>query len=155
MRRFADSQTADPKWCAAWANLRGCSLAVNQSDHSKYELISQILPQAPSSAHDGELIAELANSPGLYVILMNPSFAESRERGVDGRTAIRHSRSALRICAAGGRPVAILPDGLDAAAFFEAREQASLLLNIWLPGAFSRSGTGIAVGTVVIEKTAP
>ena len=115
---------------------------------------AHIFPRARLSAHDGELIAELAKGPSPTVILMNPPFARSRERGVDGRTAMRHLRSALRICASGGRLVAILPDGFDASAFVEDQEQASLLLNIRLSGAFSRSGTGIAVRMVVIEKAA-
>ena len=51
--------------------------------------------------------------------------------------------------------MAILPDGFDAATFVEDQEQASLLLNVRLPGAFSRSGTGISVRMVVIDKANP
>ena len=48
--------------------------------------------------------------------------------GVDGRTATRHLRSALRICAVGGRLLAILPDGFDAVAFVEDQEQADKMM---------------------------
>ncbi len=141
---------------ALWGDVRDCSLTLNEIDRARRDALAHLFPRAKLSAHDGELIAELANGPGSSlnpsVILMNPPFARSRERGVDGRAAMRHLRSALRICAVGGRTVAILPDGFDAMAFVEDQEQASLLLNVRLSGAFSRSGTGIAVRMVVIEK---
>ncbi|WPZ03193.1 strawberry notch family protein [Blastomonas marina] len=139
---------------ALWSDVRGCSLSLNEIDIARRDTLAHTFPHARLSAHDGELIAEFANGPSPSVILMNPPFARSRERGVDGRTAMRHLRSALRICASRGRLVAILPDGFDATAFVEDQENASLLLNIRLSGAFSRSGTGIAVRMVVIEKAA-
>ncbi|MEE4208478.1 MAG: strawberry notch family protein, partial [Parvularcula sp.] len=143
---------------ALWGDVRGCKLSLNEIDSGRRDALAHIFSRARLSAHDGELIAELANGPSSSVnpsvILMNPPFARSRERGVDGRTAMRHLRSALRICAVGGRLVAILPDGFDATAFVEDQENASLLLNIRLSGTFSRSGTGIAVRMVVIEKAA-
>ena len=139
---------------ALWGDVRNCSMTLNEIDRARRDALAHIFPRARLSAHDGELIAGLAKGPSPTVILINPPFARSRERGVDGRTAMRHLRSALRICAPGGRLVAILPDGFDALAFVEDQEQASLLLNIRLSGAFSRSGTGIAVRMVVIEKAA-
>ena len=137
---------------ALWGDVRDCSMTLNEIDPARRDTLAHTFPHARLSAHDGELIAELANGSSPSVILMNPPFARSRERGVDGRTAIRHLRSALRICAVRGRVVAILPDGFDAMAFVEDQEQASLLLNVRLSGAFSRSGTGIAVRMAVIEK---
>ncbi|MEM8726017.1 MAG: methylase, partial [Pseudomonadota bacterium] len=137
---------------ALWGDVRGCSLTLNEIDRARRDALAPIFPRARLSAHDGELIAELANGPSPSVILINPPFARSCERGVDGRTAMRHLRSALRICASGGRLVAILPEGFDAATFVEDQKQASLLLNVRLSGVFSRSGTGIAVRMVVIEK---
>lgn len=134
-----------------WGDVRGCSLTLNEIDRARRDALALIFPDARLSAHDGELIAELVDGPSPSIILMNPPFARSRERGGDGRTAMRHLRSALRICAPGGRLVAILPEGFDAATFVEEQEQASLLLNIRLSGAFSRSGTGIAVRMVVID----
>ena len=85
---------------------------------------------------------------------MNPPFARSQERGNNGQTAKRHLRSAMRLCAPGGRAVAILPDGFDAQAFAEDQDQASLQFDIRLAGAYSRSGTGIAVRVVVIDRSA-
>ena len=141
---------------ALWGDVRGCSLTLNEIDRARGDALAHIFPDARLSAHDGELVAELtdghSSSLNPSVILMNPPFARSRERGVDGRTAMRHLRSALRICAVGGRLVAILPDSFDAATFVEDQEQASLLLDVRLSGAFSRSGTGIAVRMVVIDK---
>jgi len=143
---------------ALWGDVRDCSLTLNEIDRARRDALAHIFPRARLSGHDGELIAELANGPSSNVtpsvILMNPPFARSRERGVDGRTAMRHLRSALRVCASGGRLVAIIADGFDAVAFVEDQEQASLLLNVRLSGAFSRSGTGISVRMVVIDKEA-
>ena len=137
---------------ALWGDVRDCYMTLNEIDRTRREALAHIFPRAKLSAHDGELIADLAHGLSPSVILMNPPFARSRERGVDGRTALRHLRSALCKCAVGGRLVAILPEGFDAATFVEDQEQASLLLNVRLSGAFSRSGTGIAVRMVVIEK---
>ena len=143
---------------ALWGDVRDCSLTLNEIDPARRDVLAHLFSRARLTAHDGELIAELANGPrsslNPSVILMNPPFARSRERGVDGRTAMRHLRSALRVSAVGGRIVAILPDGFAATAFVEDQEHASLLLNVRLSGAFSRSGTGIAVRMVVIEKAA-
>lgn len=137
---------------ALWGDVRDCYMTLNEIDRTRREALAHIFPRAKLSAHDGELIADLAHGLSPSVILMNPPFARSRERGVDGRTALRHLRSALCKCAVGGRLAAILPEGFDAATFVEDQEQASLLLNVRLSGAFSRSGTGIAVRMVVIEK---
>ena len=99
---------------------------------------------ATITAHDGELIADLNRGPVPSVVLMNPPFARSQERGKDGETAQRHLRSAIRAAAAGARIVAIMPEGFDASAFAKAQDETSLLLNVRLEQMFRRTGTGIS-----------
>ena len=46
-----------------------------------------------------------------------------------------------------------MPDGFDASTFAKAQDEASLLLDVRLQQMFRRTGTGIAVRLVVIDKT--
>ncbi|WP_010240665.1 strawberry notch-like NTP hydrolase domain-containing protein, partial [Citromicrobium bathyomarinum] len=104
------------------------------------------------TAHDGELIADLLSGPVPSAVLMNPPFARSQERGKDGETAMRHLRGAIRAAASGARIVAIMPEGFDASTFAKGQDEASLLLDVRLQQVFRRTGTGIAVRLVVIDK---
>ncbi|GAM03605.1 methylase/helicase [Novosphingobium sp. MBES04] len=142
---------------ALWGNIQKASLVLNEIDPGRRDALGQIFPAVTITAHDGELIADLLRGPVPSVVLMNPPFARSQERGKDGETAQRHLRSAIRAAAAEARIVAIMPEGFDASTFSEAQGEASLLLDVRLQQMFRRTGTGIAVRLVVIDKvsTAP
>ena len=84
---------------AIWPNIVGAKLILNEVDDLRGACLSELFPDAPISSYDGELINELLPSrhnPNL--VLMNPPFARSAERGKDGRSALRHLRSAWRVC---------------------------------------------------------
>ena len=137
---------------ALWGSVENASLLLNEIDPARRDSLGHIFPTHAITAHDGELIADLNRGPVPSVVLMNPPFARSQERGKDGETAQRHLRSAIRAAAAGARIVAIMPEGFDASAFAKAQDETSLLLNVRLEQMFRRTGTGIAVRLVVIDK---
>ncbi len=138
---------------ALWGCLQNASLLLNEIDPARRDCLSHIFPVATITTHDGELIADLHCGPVPSVVMMNPPFARSQERGKDGDTAHRHLRSAIRAAASGARIVAIMPDGFDASTFAKAHDEASLLLDVRLQQMFRRTGTGIAVRLVVFDKT--
>ncbi|AKQ41519.1 hypothetical protein CP97_05040 [Aurantiacibacter atlanticus] len=133
---------------ALWGSVQNASLVLNEIDPARRDSLGHIFPSATVTAHDGELIADLHRGPLPSVVLMNPPFARSQERGKDGDTAQRHLRSAIRSAASGARIVAIMPDGT----FAKAQDEASLLLDVRLQQMFRRTGTGIAVRLVVFDK---
>jgi len=135
-----------------WGSVQNASLVLNEIDPARRDGLGHIFPSTTITAHDGELIADLLRGPAPSVVLMNPPFARSQERGKDGDTAQRHLRSAIRSAAVGARIVAIMPEGFEASSFAEAQEEASLLLDVRLQQMFRRTGTGIAVRLVVIDK---
>lgn len=137
---------------AIWLDGQVRSLALNEIDAGRRENLAHLFPQSLISSHDGELIADLHRGPAPSLVLMNPPFARSEERGKDGRTALRHMRSAVRAATGGGRIVAIMPASFDAVRFAEARDDASLLLDVRLQRMFAQTGTGIDVRLVVIDK---
>lgn len=137
---------------ALWGSVQNASLVLNEIDPARRDGLGHIFPSTTITAHDGELIADLLRGPAPSVVLMNPPFARSQERGKDGDTAQRHLRSAIRAAVNGARIVAIMPEGFEASAFAEAQEEASLLLDVRLQQMFLRTGTGIAVRLVVIDK---
>jgi hypothetical protein len=137
---------------AIWTHAHQASLQLNEIDFARRNNLRHIFPEAQITAHDGELIADLHRGPVPSVVLMNPPFARSQERGKDGATAHRHLRSALRTCATGGRIIAIMPDSFDASRFHDAESDTSLCLDVRLQQMFSRTGTGIAVRLVVFDK---
>lgn len=138
---------------ALWGSLQNASLVLNEIDPARRNSLSYIFPAAPISGHDGELITDLHRGPLPSVVLMNPPFARSQERGTDGDTAQRHLRSAIRAAASGARIVAIMPEGFDASTLAKAQNDASLLLDVRLQQMFRRTGTGVAVRLVVVDKT--
>lgn len=137
---------------ALWGSVQNTSLLLNEIDPARRDGLGHIFPSAAITAHDGELIADLLRGPVPSVVLMNPPFARSHARGKDGETALRHLRSAIRAAANGARIVAIMPEGFDASTFAEAQDEVSLLLDVRLQQMFRRTGTGIAVRLVVIDK---
>ncbi|QDH33911.1 strawberry notch family protein [Porphyrobacter sp. YT40] len=138
---------------ALWGSVQNASLVLNEIDPARQDALSLIFPSATITAHDGELIADLHRGPGPSVVMMNPPFARSRERGKDGKTAQRHLRSAIRTVANGARIVAIMPEGFDAPTFAKAQNEAALLLDVRLQQIFRHTGTGVAVRLAVFDKT--
>ena len=117
---------------ALWAGAQKASLLLNEIDTARCDSLVHIFPEAAVSAHDGELIADLHRGPVPSVVLMNPPFARSRERGKDRDTAQRHLRGPARflrefadmaaeaqLTAAGGDDL-----GDDLVAFESLRERA-------------------------------
>ncbi|KZX53033.1 hypothetical protein A3711_05295 [Erythrobacter sp. HI00D59] len=88
---------------ALWGSLQDASLVLNEIDLARRNGLGHIFPAATITAHDGELIADLLRSPVPSVVLMNPPFAHSHERGEDRETAMRHLRGAIRAAANGAR----------------------------------------------------
>jgi len=138
---------------ALWGSVQNASLILNEIEPARRVSLGHIFSAATITAHDGELIADLNRGPVPSAVLMNPPFARSQERGKDGETAMRHLRGAIRAAANGARIVAIMPEGFDAATFTKEQEEASLLLDVRLQQMFRRTGTGIAVRLVVVDKT--
>jgi predicted RNA methylase len=139
---------------ALWPATHGCGLGLNEIDPDRRQSLSQLFAGAAVTAHDGELIDHLPGQSRPTVVLMNPPFARSRERGVSAATALRHIRSALRLSTNGARLVAIMPDGFDASRFASTVTDAALRLDVRIAGAFRKSGTGIPVRLVVFDKIA-
>ena len=138
---------------ALWGSVQNASLVLNEIDPARRDSLGHIFPSATITAQDGELIADLHRGPVPSVVLMNPPFARSQERGKDGETALRHLRGVIRGVANGARIVAIMPDGFAASTFAKAHDEASLFLDVRLQQMFRRTGTGIAVRLVVFDKT--
>ena len=138
---------------ALWGSVQNASLVLNEIDPARRDSLGHIFPSATITAQDGELIAGLHRGPVPSVVLMNPPFARSQERGKDGETALRHLRGVIRGVANGARIVAIMPDGFAASTFAKAHDEASLFLDVRLQQMFRRTGTGIAVRLVVFDKT--
>ena len=137
---------------AIWAGASGCLLVLNEIDPARRDALSHIFPNAHVTPHDGEFIADLLRSPAPSVVLMNPPFARSAERGVSGRTAMRHLRSAFRVAAQRARIVAIMPEGFKAGAFAKEHDGLALRLDARLTDMFRKTGTGIPVRMVVFDK---
>ncbi len=142
---------------AIWPHLADATLILNEIDDLRSACLNELFPNAAHSSHDGELIDELLpprHNPNL--VLMNPPFAQSAERGKDGRAALRHLRSAWRRLATGGRLIAIMPEGFRAGEFAKSDPApCALRLDARIMRSFARRGTGITVRLVVFDKIAP
>ncbi|HCC25959.1 MAG TPA: hypothetical protein DEP97_02015, partial [Erythrobacter sp.] len=68
---------------ALWGCLQNASLLLNEIDPARRDCLSHIFPVATITTHDGELIADLHCGPVPSVVMMNPPFARSQERGKD------------------------------------------------------------------------
>ena len=137
---------------ALWAAMQGCDLALNEIDPDRRQCLAHLFPDATMTAHDGEVINHLLTHWPPTVVLMNPPFARSRERGVSAATALRHLRSAFRLSKSGARLVSIMPEGFNASRFASTLSDARLQLDVRIAGAFRRTGTGIRVRMVVFDK---
>ncbi|MCP5400769.1 MAG: strawberry notch family protein [Novosphingobium sp.] len=139
---------------ALWPHKADAKLVLNELSSERAAALACLFPEATVTRHDGELIDQMLD-PGITpdVVLMNPPFSSSAERGYDGNSGARHLRSALRCLRDAGRLVAIMPEWFDATRFVaKLRHRAALRLNASIEGAFRKSGTSIATRLVVIDK---
>ena len=144
----------------AWtAHRAGSRLFLNELDGDRCASLAEAFPEASISAHEAELIGDLlcpACQPSL--VLMNPPFGRSAERGADRYGAARHLDAAFARVAPGGRLVAIMPESFsESGSGRELRRKiegrACLRLDMLLvAGVFERHGTGVAVRLVVYDK---
>jgi hypothetical protein len=139
---------------ALWPHKVDTRLVFNELSSERAAALACLFPETTVTRHDGELIDQLLD-PGIApdVVLMNPPFSFSAERGHDGNSGARHLRSALRCLREAGRLVAIMPEWFDATRFIaKLRDPAALRLNACIEGAFRKSGTSIATRLLVIDK---
>ena len=144
----------------AWtAHRAGSRLFLNELDGNRCASLAEAFPGASISMHDAELVDDLlgcACRPSL--VLMNPPFGRSTERGADRYAAARHLESAFARLEPGGRLVAIMPESFSEAGSGRGLRRkmdgrACLRLDMLLAsGAFERHGTGVAVRLVVYDK---
>tara|TARA_R110000787_G_scaffold3020_1_gene11527 strand:- start:7583 stop:11830 length:4248 start_codon:yes stop_codon:yes gene_type:complete len=138
---------------ALWPAIHRIPLLLNEIDPSRRLVLRELFPGAAISAHDGELIDDLLPAaPQPTVILINPPFARSAERGKDAKTAMRHLRAAFRLASPTARIVAIMPESFKAKDFVRRNDPAGLHLDLVIEGAFRQVGTGVSVRLVVIDK---
>ncbi len=139
---------------AVWAAKVGSGLALNEISALRRECLSHLFPDAAITGHDGELIHELLPaSVRSGVVLMNPPYSWSAERGRDGKTALRHLRSAWNRLAAGGRLTAIMPEWFDLPGFLNrTANPATLRLDLTIDRGFVAHGTSITTRLLVIDK---
>lgn len=139
---------------AAWAAKAAVRLALNEISPLRRECLEVLFPSAPVTGFDAELIDELldpAVMPG--VVLMNPPYSHSVERGHDGKTGDRHLRSAWKRLALGGRLVAVMPEWFDVGRFVGSLAgPVSLRLNAAIERGFVKLGTSITTRLVVLDK---
>ena len=137
---------------ALWPAIAGCTLSLNEIDQRRRAALAHLFPDAMISGHDGELVDHLLPDISPSGIILNPPFARSRERGVSGSAAMRHLRSACRLAAEDARIAAIMPDGFDVTGFVASEGNLTLRLDVRVSNAFRKTGTGIPVRIVVIDK---
>ena len=139
---------------AAWAVKAAACLALNEISPLRRECLEVLFPSAAVTGFDAELIDELLD-PALIpsVVMMNPPYSHSVERGHDGKTGDRHLRSAWKRLAPGGRLVAVMPEWFDVGRFVGSMAgPVSLRLNAAIERGFVKQGTSITTRLVVFDK---
>jgi hypothetical protein len=141
---------------AVWASKAASRLVINEISPLRRECLEVLFPTAPVTGFDAELIDELLDpAVAPSVVLMNPPYSHSVERGHDGRTGDRHLRSAWSRLARGGRLVAIMPEWFDIGRFTASvTGPLSLRLNAAVERGFTKQGTSITTRLIVLDKSA-
>lgn len=136
----------------------GARLSLNDYD-PKRALLLEALLACPVSRHDAEYIDDVL--PGDIrpsVVLINPPFSRSTQRGIDRHAGARHLRSALLRLAPAGRCVAIMPPGFSGHG--SGASGYAAIADIMRPrveihvggGAFAAHGTGTDVRLLIFDK---
>ena len=139
---------------AVWADKAGARLALNELSALRRDCLGHLFPAASITGHDAELIDDLMGKvPRPAVVLMNPPYSWSAERGHDGRTGARHLRSAWNRLAPGGRLTAIMPEWFDIGRFLRRMTgPAALRLDVAIERGFLAQGTSITTRLLVLDK---
>ncbi|MGB3723153.1 MAG: strawberry notch family protein, partial [Pacificimonas sp.] len=135
------------------ASCSGAKLILNEIDDLRRACLEASFPHANIASYDGAIIDD-ALAPHLVpsVVLMNPPFSRSLDRGVDRHAAARHLKSAFTRLGHGGRLVAILPPSCNVQSIKSSNDEMMLCASIGLSGAFLKHGTSIDTRLVVIDK---
>ncbi|MDF0490148.1 strawberry notch family protein [Sphingomonas sp. H39-1-10] len=143
---------------AVHARERGAELILNERDSGRAELLALALGQAVTQ-HDAEFIDDLlADRRRPSVVLINPPFARSENRGRDRHAGARHLESALRRLAPNGRCVAIMSpafarDGTGAVGYRVVSEVAAPRWELTIHGQpYAKHGTSISVRILIYDK---
>lgn len=141
---------------AVWASKAAAGLVLNEISPLRRECLEALFPVAPVTGFDAELIDELLDpAVAPSVVLMNPPYSHSVERGHDGKTGDRHLRSSWSRLAGGGRLVAIMPEWFDIGRFTASLAgPVSLRLNAAIERGFTKQGTSITTRLLVLDKLA-
>ncbi|MCP5396110.1 MAG: strawberry notch family protein [Sphingomonadaceae bacterium] len=139
---------------ALWGHKGGAELWLNEFSSERATCLASLFRGVDVTRHDGELIDQLLDHPASpSLVLMNPPYSVSAERGRDGRCGSRHLRSAFCTLRKGGRLVAIMPEWFDVSRFVKSvRDPVAVRLNACIEGAFRKSGTSIAARLFVLDK---
>jgi hypothetical protein len=142
---------------AHMAHAYGAKLILNELDPFRANILRAV-HDLDVTCHDAEHIDDLlggATAPS--VVLMNPPFASSQNRGSDRHMAAKHVISSANRLAPGGRLVAILPVG-----FSEARDptywsklctHVTPRMSLIVPGStYRKMGTSVDTCLCVFDK---
>ncbi|MCP3732159.1 strawberry notch family protein [Sphingomonas sp. MG17] len=143
---------------AAHGHRRGCAMALNERDPQRAALLEAAIGR-PVSRHDAEFIDDaLPADAAPTVVLINPPFSRSEQRGRDRHAGARHLRSALQRLALGGRCVAIMspafaPDAAGASGYEAVAKVVQPRAEITITGQpYAKHGTSISVRLCVFDK---
>ena len=148
---------------AAFAQMAGGALILNELADTRAGLLAGLFPGAPPTRHDAAFIHDLfAPDVRPSVVLMNPPFSVGAH--VDGRVAdaaLRHVSSALARLAPGGRLVAITGAALSPdnpawrSAFARLQERGKVVFTAAVDGrVYARHGTTVETRLTVIDRVA-
>ncbi|MDE2439462.1 MAG: strawberry notch family protein, partial [Betaproteobacteria bacterium] len=134
------------------------SIAINEYEPLRAELLKLALPTATVTNHDAQYINALGKiRPS--VVLMNPPFSRNGDAHHDPLTATRHLDAALKALLPSGRLVAIMPPHFHEFGRTDAYKRVTnghrIAANCPIVDGFTKHGTGTETRFVVIDKTAP
>jgi hypothetical protein len=136
---------------------KGATLAINEFETLRAELLKLAYPQFDVTTFDGQYINALCKiRPS--VILMNPPFSRNGDKHHDPLTASRHIDAALKTLLPGGRLVAIMPPYFHefgrTDVYTRITKTYTVQANCPIEDGFSKQGTDTATRLVVIDKIA-
>jgi len=142
---------------AHMARRAGGLVVLNELDPFRAAVLQELFGTRPTR-HDAEHIDDLLARETLAdVVLMNPPFSSSAVRAGDPTIALRHTLSAAKRLAPGGRLVAILPLAACAARqpvlWARLMERVAPRLHLVLPGTvYRKMGTGVETALLVADR---